>query len=98
VTESAYERLPLRAAHSLTRLWSLTRSGIDRVSCPVLLVRSADDHVAEPSNVTWLLANLRSPEVTEVMLEDSYHVATLDNDAETVFRASLAFARRVSER
>jgi carboxylesterase len=30
----------------------------------------------------------------ERILPDSYHVATLDNDAETIFLESLAFVRR----
>lgn len=98
ITEGAYDRIPLRAAHSLTRLWAATRSEIDRMTAPLLVIRSADDHVAEPSNVTWLLANVGSTDVEEIMLEDSFHVATLDNDADTVFAASLDFARRVSGR
>jgi carboxylesterase len=97
-TEGAYDRIPLQAAHSLTRLWAVTRSEIDRMTVPLLVYRSADDHVAEPSNVAWLLANVGSTDVEEVMLEDSFHVATLDNDAGTVFSGSLAFARRVAGR
>jgi carboxylesterase len=31
--------------------------------------------------------------VREVILEDSYHVATLDNDAEQIFTGSVAFIR-----
>jgi carboxylesterase len=37
-----------------------------------------------------------STEVREVVLEDSYHVATLDNDAETIFTGSLEFVRALS--
>lgn len=98
VSEGAYSRIPLRAAHSLTKLWAATRSEIDLMTAPLLVFRSADDHVAEPSNVTWLLANVGSDDVEEVMLEDSFHVATLDNDAPAVFAGSLEFARRVSRR
>ena len=41
-------------------------------------------------------ATSRSPDVTEVWLEDSYHVATLDNDAPLIFDASVDFVRRVA--
>jgi carboxylesterase len=34
--------------------------------------------------------------VREVLLEDSYHVATLDNDAPLVFEQSLEFVRRLA--
>jgi carboxylesterase len=32
------------------------------------------------------------------MLPNSYHVATLDNDAEEIFAGSLAFVRRLATR
>jgi carboxylesterase len=34
--------------------------------------------------------------VTVVRLEDSYHVATLDNDAERIYEQSAAFVARVT--
>lgn len=95
LSESAYDRVPLRAAYSLTQMWAATKSDIDQVHVPVLLYRSADDHVAEPSNTVWLMANLQS-ERREVVLQNSYHVATLDYDAQTIFSGSEKFAREVS--
>lgn len=96
VSEGAYDRVPLRAAYSLTKLWAQTKSDIDAVTVPVLLFRSADDHVAEPSNCVWLLANLQC-EAEEIVLENSYHVATLDHDADIVFAGSEEFARRLAQ-
>jgi carboxylesterase len=40
-----------------------------------------------------LLAGLAGGTVEERVLEDSYHVATLDHDAPTIFEGSLAFVR-----
>jgi carboxylesterase len=34
--------------------------------------------------------------VTERILENSYHVATLDNDAPAIFEESVEFIRRVT--
>jgi carboxylesterase len=95
VDEGGYDRLPLKAALSQTRLWGVVKKDIHRVHQPVLLFRSADDHVVEPSNAAWILANIRSTDATEVVLENSYHVATVDDDAPTVFAGSLDFLRRV---
>ncbi len=96
VHEGGYDRLPLRAAHSMTQLWAVVKSDIHKVNQPVLVFRSADDHVVEPSNSAWILANVASDETEEIVLHDSYHVATLDNDAETIFTQSLAFAHHVA--
>jgi carboxylesterase len=94
VTEMAYDRLPLRAAASLSRLWEQVRADLASVVAPLLLLRSATDHVVEPVNGRILLAGVSSAVAEERILPDSYHVATLDNDAETIFLESLAFVRR----
>ncbi len=96
--EGAYDRLPLRAAYSLTQLWSAIKQDIAAVDQPLLLFRSAVDHVVEASNSAWILSHVSSRDTAEVVLEDSYHVATLDNDAETIMRMSVDFTRRVTSR
>ena len=93
VTELAYERTPLRAMHSLSRLWPLVVADLGLVTAPVLLYRSRVDHVVEPLSGRLLRDGASSTEVTEVILEDSYHVATLDHDAPAIFAGSLDFVR-----
>jgi len=93
VTELAYGRTPLRAMHSLSRLWPLVVADLGRVTAPVLLYRSRVDHVVEPMSGRLLREGAAATEVTEVILEDSYHVATLDHDAPTIFAGSLEFVR-----
>ena len=93
VTELAYDRLPLKAAYSLQRAWPLVRADLPRISCPVLAYRSAIDHVVEPVSGRELLAGLAGGRVEERVLADSFHVATLDNDAPTIFAGSLDFVR-----
>jgi carboxylesterase len=94
--EGAYTKIPLKAAHSLSKLWSVVRQDIDKVTQPALVFRSAEDHVVEPSNAEWIMSHMRSSDKTLVVLPDSYHVATLDNDAITIEDASIAFIRRIS--
>jgi carboxylesterase len=94
ISESGYPRVPLRALRSLTQLWSLTRGELDRIDQPLLVFRSAVDHVVEAENTAVLLAGIRSADVEERVLPDSFHVATLDHDAGTIFTGSLAFVRR----
>ncbi|GDY30370.1 alpha/beta hydrolase [Gandjariella thermophila] len=95
MVELAYDRLPLRAAASLAELWRLVRADLPRVSQPLLLLRSAVDHVVEPINAKIVLDSVGSEDVREVVLPDSYHVATLDNDAPLIFAHSVEFATRV---
>jgi len=94
--EGAYDKLPLKAAYSLTHLWSAVKTDIAKVDQPLLLFRSTEDHVVEPSNAAWILANVASTDTTEVLLTNSYHVATLDNDAPTIYSGSLDFVHRIA--
>ena len=93
VTELAYARTPLRAMHSLSRLWPLVVADLGLVTAPVLLYRSRVDHVVEPMSGRLLRDGASSTEVTEVILDDSYHVATLDHDGPAIFAGSLDFVR-----
>jgi carboxylesterase len=93
VTELAYDRTPLAAAASLQQAWPVVRADLPRISCPVLVFRSRVDHVVEPVSGRLLMVGLAGGRVEERVLEDSYHVATLDNDAPTIFEGSLEFVR-----
>jgi carboxylesterase len=93
VTELAYDRLPLKAAWSLQRAWPVVHRDLPSITAPVLVFRSSVDHVVEPVSGRKLMGGLGGGKVEEVVLENSYHVATLDNDAPTIFERSLAFVR-----
>ena len=92
--EFGYPRIPLRALHSQTRLWADVRAHLDRVTAPTQVHWSRQDHVVDPSSLALLRAGLRSGRLEVVVLERSYHVATLDYDAEVIFRGSADFFRR----
>ena len=97
VTELAYDRVPVKAAYQLSRLWLTTRTDLHRVTAPILVFRSTEDHVVEPDSAALLHEKVSSTDLREVMLQDSYHVATLDNDAPTIFEGSLDFVRRLAK-
>lgn len=91
VLEHAYDRTPLHAAHSMMHLWLDVRSCLDLVSCPLLLFRSATDHVVPAASSAFVLSHVSSDVLAERVLEHSYHVATMDHDKERIFRESLEF-------
>jgi carboxylesterase len=59
----------------------------------VLVYRSANDHVVEAVNTELVLAGIDSADKREVVLADSFHVATLDHDAPQIFAGSVEFIR-----
>lgn len=94
--EIGYDRTPLHAAWSLTRLWKDVRGRLPEVTQPVLLFHSPQDHVVSAANSELVLARISSTDVTERLCQRSYHVATLDHDAAEIFAASLDFIRRLA--
>ena len=91
--ELAYDRLPLKAVASLQAAWPVVAADLHRITCPVLVYRSRVDHVVPPVSGELLLRGLAGGTVEERVLEDSYHVATLDHDAPAIFAGSLDFVR-----
>lgn len=96
VVEHGYPRTPLRAAHSMMTGWRALRDDLPKVTQPLLVFRSAVDHVVDPSSAALIRSTVSSRDVTERILENSYHVATLDNDAPTIFAESVRFVLRVT--
>jgi carboxylesterase len=94
--ELAYDRNPLRAMRSQTQLWVEVRRDLAEISQPVLLMRSRVDHVVPPASSAYFLEHISSTDVTDIWLEDSYHVATLDNDAPLIQDESVRFVQRIS--
>lgn len=96
VEEHGYTKTPLKAAHAMMTEWKRLRADLPKVSQPILLFRSTEDHVVDPSSASIIASQVASADVTERILENSYHVATLDYDAPTIFEESDAFIRRVT--
>jgi carboxylesterase len=91
--EVGYDRTPVKAAASLPGLWQSTQQHLAELTQPVLVFRSKTDHVVGPASVSLLTRTLPPGQIEVRELSDSYHVATLDNDAEAIFAGSLDFVR-----
>ncbi len=96
VVEIGYDRVPLHAAHSLRNFVRLVDGELPQVTQPLLLLHSLQDHVVPPADSERILSRVSSTDVTEIVLERSYHVATLDHDADRIFEESFSFVDRLA--
>ncbi|MBO0845436.1 MAG: alpha/beta fold hydrolase [Nocardioides sp.] len=94
--EHGYQRLPLKGLAAVTEMWKVVVPELGRVTQPLLYFRSTDDHVIDPSSSPTVLTGVGSADVDERLLDNSYHVATLDHDAERIFEESAEFIARVT--
>jgi carboxylesterase len=94
VVESAYPGMPLQAALSLFEGVAEVEALLDHVGCPVLLFTSTQDHVVDPGSSARLVEKAKGP-VDQVILERSYHVATLDYDKDEIETRTVEFLSNV---
>jgi len=93
--EKAYGWVPTRAANSLLAELPRIRSQLAAIRVPILVAYSPQDHSASPEN-SKVIPTLVNTEVVLLPLERSYHVATLDYDAELLEQRIAEFAERLS--
>ncbi len=89
----SYDRIPLRAVHQLLSLQRHVRRQLPRVRQPVLVIQSRQDHSCSSAGVRQLQRELAGP-LDVIMLDDSYHVVSVDFDRERVAAAVDAFATK----
>ncbi|MFE7444164.1 alpha/beta hydrolase [Streptomyces chartreusis] len=94
--ELGYDRVPLHSAHSLRNFFRLVDGELPQVTQPLLVLRSRQDHTVPAVDTARILSRVSSTDVTEIVLEQSYHVATLDHDADRIFEESLGFIDRLA--
>lgn len=97
VSERAYTRTPLKAVAAMMAAWKPLVTDLPKVTAPVLYFRSEEDHVVDELSEAVIMRRIGSADVTVTRLHESYHVATLDNDAEQIYNDSAAFVDRVAE-
>jgi carboxylesterase len=95
ISEGAYEGTPITPLLSLLAAETDLAERLGDIRCPVLLFTSPQDHVVPPSSSDFLAARVSGP-VERVTCERSYHVATMDFDAEDIEQRSVDFAKKVT--
>lgn len=91
VEELAYEELPVPAIKELMALMRVTDDLLPTVTVPAVIFQSVEDHVVPPDNGPYIQERLGSEYKQMIRLENSYHVATLDNDAELIAERIVRF-------
>lgn len=96
VTEYSYDKLPYRGIYQLLTMLKLTRAALPSITVPMQLFHSVDDHTLPVSNTEIVMKEIGSVNKSRIELLNSYHVATLDFDADLIFANSLTFIEGLS--
>ncbi|GGC47206.1 alpha/beta hydrolase [Chelatococcus reniformis] len=84
VKELAYDETPMACLREVSVLISLTADLLPRIACPTLVVHAREDHLVPPTNPTAIVNAIRADDIRLLWLNNSYHVATLDNDKDLI--------------
>jgi carboxylesterase len=102
--EQAYDWVAAAAGNSLVRALPEVRSRLGGLTCPLLVIYSRDDHSVPPDNSKALPGLIgggagaaASKNVTLLELQDSYHVASLDNDLPLLDERIAAFVESLAK-
>lgn len=96
VTELAYEKTPVKSVKEILALMEEVRTSLSDVKCPALILVSEEDHVVPPDNSEIISKEISSAVKETVRLEESYHVATLDNDQQKIIDHIIRFFKKYS--
>jgi carboxylesterase len=87
--------MPVRAIAQMAAMLKHVRAALPEIRQPIVVFRSATDHVIPRSNAEKVLERIGSARRELVPCPNSYHVVTLDHDAPLVQERVLAFAREL---
>jgi carboxylesterase len=91
--EVHYDLMPVTSIIELQHLLDKLRERMALVTCPVLLIHARHDHTFDFKNQKMMFDTLGSPTKKIVVLENSYHVATVDYDKATIHKETIEFIK-----
>jgi carboxylesterase len=97
VVEPAYDRTPTAGAHEMVKMLAVTRNGLGRITQPLLVMRSAHDHVVPHECASFIMEHIASKDKEMIVFQRSAHVVTMDYDKDGVVEAAWKFIQRLSD-
>jgi len=91
----AYDSVPVSTLISMFSALDSMAEHWDDLTCPMLIINSARDHRVSPANADWLAQHAGGP-VERLVLERSFHEATVDVEHDKVNDASVSFIKKVT--
>lgn len=87
---------PVRSFAHFNCLVDAVKRDLPHVSVPTLIIHPREDDIADIDNAFYLQRRLRGP-VEMLVLEDSYHIITLDRQRNVVVTRTAEFARKLAQ-
>lgn len=80
IKEWAYSQTPKQSIGEILKLELIVDENLSKINIPTIIFSSNEDHVVPPPHSQNIYDKISSKTKKLIHLENSYHVATLDND------------------
>lgn len=84
-------RSPLKGIFYSEQLMRHTKQSLGKITAPTLIIHSHEDDIASVKNAHIIEQNISSGRVRKVLLNDCYHVITMDLQKDIVVSETLSF-------
>lgn len=84
-------QLNLPAVHEAERMIASVKKSLAKVTAPAIIIHAEEDDVSSPRSARFVAANIGSKIKETVILHNSYHMITVDNDREQVAADTIRF-------
>lgn len=84
---------PVRNVPDLNRLMSMAKSGLPKITCPILAVQAGQDQSVHPDSAKWIILRSSSTQKQLIVLPKSPHVCTLGCERELLFQKVTDFLK-----
>ncbi len=90
-----YTHGPVRAGLQFIRFMSKTEKRLGRVTAPLIVLQSKNDHVVPPDNPEIIMNKVSSADKRLIWFEESYHILTWDVERDRVAETIIEFFDRL---
>lgn len=87
----AYDTIPSESLHELFKLSNAVQKVIPSIKAPALILHSSEDDLASSRNADYVEKHIGSKDVRKVLINNSYHMITIDNEKDTVVNETINF-------
>lgn len=92
--ELAYDQVPVTCVKQVMGLAATARALLPKIKCPTFVINSRVDHVLSANNAHVIVNHVGSDKIELLWLNNSYHVATIDNDKDLIATELHRFVQR----
>ena len=87
----AYTKIPASSMHELFKLTREVKRELPAITTPALILHSREDDLTSIKNPDYVEEKIGSKIVRKIILDDSYHMMTIDNQKDRVAEETIKF-------